>query len=573
MKSNKVRFAAFITILFVALSAESFAMAGRAGTVAKSSGQVVSQVVSSEASDSRLSVSDTKLWLSKSATFTVTLRNRADGENIKITPSKKKIVKISKDNWKGDSVTVTVKALKAGSTKLKITAGSETVTVPVVVKELSEKSADKIYADAWKACVEFDCYDKAGTEYIGSGFFIGEGKILTNYHVIEAASKMTISDYNGKVYTAESILAYDDTLDLAVVGVEKTNKQALIISGEKPVTGDTIYTIGSPYGYTGTFSKGLVSLASREMDKLEYIQITAATSQGSGGGPLLNTKGEVIGINTLTVKVAQNLNFALKIRYLSQLSYASPIDISDFYKGTSDKLYTTTILYTNEKHTFPGAGVLSVSNDSKGYGEVLSPQDIYKESRDSVVEITCCTPSGKEATGSGFFISEDVIVTNYHVIEGGVSLEVKDYNGNRFEVSTLEAWDKTIDIAILRVNGSKNHPWLEMDTRYIPATGETVYTLGSPYWYTNTFSEGIISMNTSFLDGLSYFQIEAPIFSGSSGGPLFNRYGKVIGINTAAYLSAQNVNFSLKISYYYELPKRDPMKIMDYYRSNYRKAA
>lgn len=116
------------------------------------------------------------------------------------------------------------------------------------------------------------------------------------------------------------------------ITIVQGTKDALPLCEDKVIAGERIYTVGSPYGYTGTFSSGIVGNALRVMDEVEYIQITAPISRGNSGGPLLNRFGEVIGVNTLTRLDAQNVNFSVAIKYLKQLDLSSKKPIATFLK-------------------------------------------------------------------------------------------------------------------------------------------------------------------------------------------------------------------------------------------------
>ncbi len=531
----------------------------------------------------RLSV-DTKtvtLETGKKATVKVTLKGRKKGEKVSLSFGKKGIATVKKGTWNKGVQELTITAKKAGTVRLTVASDTEKVRVKITVKEPEKEadpdpedppaeqsdgplSAEEVYSKAMGAMVEIDCFDSFGEEYIGAGFFIDEQRILTNEHVIGSAVRINVKDYSGKSYTIKNVEAVDEFIDLAVLSVSQKSSEKLVFSKDTATTGDTIYTIGSPYGYTGTFSRGIVSLEKRTMDELDYIQITAAMSQGSGGGPLLNTKGEVLGVNTLTVRAAQNVNFALMIKYFDKLEFGSPIAIADYMKGNADKSYTSMVVFNSEKKTSPGIGVLSAIPSAGRDEKELTAGEVYTKAKTAVVEITSKTAKG-DATGSGFFFGDDLVMTNYHVIENSTGLTVTDINKKTYKVLRLESWDTHIDMAILRVENTSKHGVLEIDASYLPATGETIYTLGSPYWYTGTFSDGIVSMTESYLDKITYFQIEAPITKGSSGGPLINKYGRVIGLTTASFTSAQNLNYALRIAYMYKLGHTEGKDIADFY--------
>ena len=157
----------------------------------------------------------------------------------------------------------------------------------------------------------------------GSGFFIGEDKIVTNYHVIENIASGTVELISEEtVYPIESIFAIDEAHDLAIVKVVGIEAPPLLLGDSDAVqVGQNVYVAGNPWGLEGTFSTGVVS-AVRQGNQLvadQVIQITAPISPGSSGGPVLNDQGEVIGVSVGQLSLGQNLNFAVPVNFLKTL--------------------------------------------------------------------------------------------------------------------------------------------------------------------------------------------------------------------------------------------------------------
>ncbi len=198
-------------------------------------------------------------------------------------------------------------------------------------------SADNIYSLVKNSVGEIITYDKSGNELaLGSGMvYSADGKIITNYHVIKGAysAKITI---NEKTYTIENVLAYDKNIDVAMLKINANNLSTITICAEEHSVGETVYAFGSSKGLTATFSMGIITYANRQLDGVSYVQHDAAISGGNSGGPLINTFGEIIGINTLTVLDAQNLNFAISVKELSNLVYGTPLTIAQLYEKESD---------------------------------------------------------------------------------------------------------------------------------------------------------------------------------------------------------------------------------------------
>lgn len=146
----------------------------------------------------------------------------------------------------------------------------------------------------------------------GSGFFAQNGKIFTNAHVVEDAKKITIKTHEGKAYDAE-ILDANKELDFAVLTarVPLHEYSNLEFTSEVPTPGSEIIVIGSPLGLEQTISNGLVSAVRHYDNDLTLLQITAPISPGSSGSPVVNMKGQVVGLATMMNTKGQNLNFAV----------------------------------------------------------------------------------------------------------------------------------------------------------------------------------------------------------------------------------------------------------------------
>ena len=183
--------------------------------------------------------------------------------------------------------------------------------------------AEDIAEKALAATVYLEMKDKNGkTLGIGSGFFVRHNLIATNYHVIEGAAKGT-AKLVGKstTYKIEGVTATDKTNDLALLKVTAYRIKPLSLGNSDSVKiGATVYVAGNPKGLEGTFSDGIIS-SRRAKDTKERLQMTAPISPGSSGGPVLNRKGEVIGVSFAGHPAldAQNLNFAIPSKYLKKL--------------------------------------------------------------------------------------------------------------------------------------------------------------------------------------------------------------------------------------------------------------
>ena len=191
------------------------------------------------------------------------------------------------------------------------------------VSPLSAQTVPEIAEKALAATVYLELEDNKGaTLGFGSGFFVRRNLIATNYHVIEGAANGTaklVGKYT--TYAIEGVIATDKINDLALLKVTAYGVKPLPLGDSDAVKiGETVYVAGNPKGLEGTFSDGIIS-SRRDRDTKERLQMTAPISLGSSGGPVLNRKGEVIGVSVaIYVSLdAQNLNFAIPSKSLNIL--------------------------------------------------------------------------------------------------------------------------------------------------------------------------------------------------------------------------------------------------------------
>jgi S1-C subfamily serine protease len=154
--------------------------------------------------------------------------------------------------------------------------------------------------------VAFDFfYGLVPQEGQGSGFIIDhDGHILTNYHVIAEARQVEVTLHNRKKYRA-TVVGTDRSHDLAIIQIKAPELAPMVLGDSKNLqVGQKVYAIGNPFGLSGTLTSGLVSSIRSVQEPEgatidEAIQTDAAINPGNSGGPLLNSRGEVIGINTM----------------------------------------------------------------------------------------------------------------------------------------------------------------------------------------------------------------------------------------------------------------------------------
>lgn len=182
-----------------------------------------------------------------------------------------------------------------------------------------------------------------------------------------------------------------------------------------------------------------------------------------------------------------------------------------------------------------------------------SPTKIFEEVSPSTIQIVCAN-SEEMFTGSGFVVKPGIVITNFHVLEGCKYALVRIPSKNiSYKVDGVLAFDRVHDLAALSVQ--TNSPNVKLGTTYGMRIGEKAFVIGSPKGLQNTFSDGLVS---GLHRAENNFQITAPISPGSSGGPVLDSQGEVIGVAVAFREGGQNLNFAIPVEYVTDLLSRVP---------------
>jgi len=203
-------------------------------------------------------------------------------------------------------------------------------------------TAAALYKQASPSVVLIEIYDSKGeVSAKGSGFLVSpEGAILTNYHVVAHTKRATVRLANEDAYDTVEVIEIDKRKDIALIKIKGFGLPFLKLGRSQDVeVGETVYSLSNPLGvFQNTLSEGIVS-GIRPGDGYKYFQISAPISHGSSGGPIFNSKGEVIGIAVATIEEGQNLNFAVPIDYARGmvLEMGAPKPLAAIYEPEPEK--------------------------------------------------------------------------------------------------------------------------------------------------------------------------------------------------------------------------------------------
>ena len=169
----------------------------------------------------------------------------------------------------------------------------------------------------------------------GTGFYIRTGEVVTNLHVIRGAHRVEIHTLEGKgrTYPVLGALAVDEEADLALLRVDLPAERSrpLDLATTLPEEGEQIFLIGNPLRLEGSVSDGIVSAVREVPDVGKIIQITAPVSHGNSGSPLLNMRGQVVGIITVKVTNGQNINLALGTARIAALKRGRAVSFDQLH--------------------------------------------------------------------------------------------------------------------------------------------------------------------------------------------------------------------------------------------------
>ena len=175
----------------------------------------------------------------------------------------------------------------------------------------------------------------------------------------------------------------------------------------------------------------------------------------------------------------------------------------------------------------------------------LDAKQLAKQIKDSIVVLTQLgRDENEEGIGTGFVVSSDgLIATSLHVIGEGRPIKIRLANGNELEVTSVHAWDRTLDLAVLKVNKKGLIPLPIGDSSKL-SQGSSVVAMGTPHGLDFSFVQGVVSARRT-LESVEMLQVALPIEPGNSGGPMLDLYGRVHGVITLKSLVTDNLGFAV----------------------------
>ncbi len=190
--------------------------------------------------------------------------------------------------------------------------------------ERPEKTIPEGAADVGEAVVRVNAASSFGSGFITSS----AGFVVTNYHVVEDETEVDVVLYlqsadgglDKRTLHKNKVIAINPVMDLALVKIEPPEglqlKHVYFGNSADVTVGDEVYAIGTPKGFERTVSSGIVSVTNRAFQGRTHLQITTPINPGNSGGPLFNLRAEVVGVNTLSYRGMQGLNFSIPVKHV-----------------------------------------------------------------------------------------------------------------------------------------------------------------------------------------------------------------------------------------------------------------
>jgi serine protease Do len=242
--------------------------------------------------------------------------------------------------------------------------------------------------------------DRMRQTSLGSGFVIhSDGYILTNRHVIQGADEIEVSFADGKDYEAK-VVGQDARTDVALIKIEPEGPLTALTLGDSDTTepGEWVMAIGNPFSLGNSVSVGVVSFKGRDLQlqrgtSIDMIQTDAAINPGNSGGPLLNTRGEVIGINTMIVtggasRVNAGVGFSVPINVAKEIlpQLRETGKVVRGWMGVTIQPLTDALAETYGLEEAQGAVVTSVTPGSPAEDAGIEPDDVVLTANGKTIE-------------------------------------------------------------------------------------------------------------------------------------------------------------------------------------------
>jgi hypothetical protein len=313
----------------------------------------------------------------------------------------------------------------------------------LTVQAIAEVNLTELVKKVQPAVVTIITYDSnQRVSGQGSGFFINnKGHLITNYHVLEEAHSAEVLTYNSRKYPIKSVIGENETTDLikVLVDIPAESVRWLKVTKATPAVAERIVVIGSPMGLEQTVSEGIIAGVRENPNIGKVFQISASISSGSSGSPVINMKGEVLGVATFYLMKGQNLNFAVPGEYVLNLKrvktdktiseWSYNIRQKDIEEAQKIALAGHIALWKNENEKAFEALKIAIEIDPNcrfawhGLGEYYGNVKKWNDAEEAYKQVLRLEPDDAEAhfrLGLVYFIKGNIIdaIEEYKILKG-----------------------------------------------------------------------------------------------------------------------------------------------------------
>lgn len=184
---------------------------------------------------------------------------------------------------------------------------------------------EDIYRKMLPSVLTLQVENSQGEKYVGAAFFaLGDDLAVTSWHVVSDATKVSAKLADNRTFEVSGVVDKDEKHDLALIRITSAAGPRVQLCLSNPPVGSRAYAIGAPKGFEFSITDGLISQI-QNVDGFSQFQVSCPISGGNSGGPIVNERGEVVGITSWTKRDAQNLSFAVPASYLTGLNPGLPL--------------------------------------------------------------------------------------------------------------------------------------------------------------------------------------------------------------------------------------------------------
>ena len=282
---------------------------------------------------------------------------------------------------------------------------------------------------------------------LGSGFIIeSDGHIVTNAHVVEKADTILVNIKDDPTTYKARIIGKDKATDVALLKIDaqssRTRKSFPVVTlGDSNAlqVGEWVAAFGNPFGHSNTMTKGIISAIDRHIDELNllpFLQTDASINPGNSGGPLVNTQGQVIGVNTAINPRAVNIGFAIPIHNVKAILKGLKKDgyVKRGFIGV--QMDVNTVEFDYKEKSYKGVLIVDVVNNGPADKAGIQPHDIIIEFNGSPIQasrdlfkIVSATPVNERVKGKLF--------RNQRMRTFSVLVKERSYEGSKAKKSSL----------------------------------------------------------------------------------------------------------------------------------------